>query len=152
MFTTPDSTAKPFIGRIEAMWETYNTMMVKVFWFYHPEETLGLKEELLALKKELPYLVSSVAACRVAADCLARVLMLIFSLQGALFSSIHEDKNDVQTISHKCSVVSLSEYRERLKKEPERVHNVYQSNDLYYLAGQYDPKTTTVTFEDGVFP
>lgn len=32
---------RPYIGRIEAMWELCSTMVVKVKWFYHPEETVG---------------------------------------------------------------------------------------------------------------
>lgn len=73
-----------------------------------------------------------------------------FVFQGALFESPHNDKNDVQTISHKCDVVTVDKYRKRLLKEPERKHNVYQSNDLYYLAGFYDPTTKRLTFEDGL--
>ena len=45
----------------------------------------------------------------------------------------------------------MGEYRERLDKEPERIHNVYESNDLYYLAGYYDPTAKRLQFEDGVF-
>lgn len=30
----------PYIGRIESMWESWGSnMVVKVKWFYHPEET-----------------------------------------------------------------------------------------------------------------
>lgn len=32
---------RPYIGKIEAMWEACGTMVVKVKWFYHPEETVG---------------------------------------------------------------------------------------------------------------
>jgi hypothetical protein len=32
---------RPYIGKIEAMWEICGTMVVKVKWFYHPEETTG---------------------------------------------------------------------------------------------------------------
>lgn len=32
----------PYIGRIESMWESWGGMMVvRVKWFYHPEETKG---------------------------------------------------------------------------------------------------------------
>ena len=40
---------RPYIGRIETMWEGYGgSMMVKVKWFYHPEEieTAGKKFDL----------------------------------------------------------------------------------------------------------
>jgi len=34
-----------YIGRIECLWETWNgNMVVKVKWFYHPEETKGGKK------------------------------------------------------------------------------------------------------------
>ena len=33
---------RPYIGHIESMWETANgAMVVRVKWFYHPEETQG---------------------------------------------------------------------------------------------------------------
>lgn len=33
---------RPYIGHIESMWETTNGgMVVRVKWFYHPEETQG---------------------------------------------------------------------------------------------------------------
>ena len=32
----------PYVGRIESMWESWGgNMVVKVKWFYHPEETKG---------------------------------------------------------------------------------------------------------------
>lgn len=46
VFLTAGSSAKPFIGRIESMWESYGNMMVRVNWFYHPEETTGLTQDL----------------------------------------------------------------------------------------------------------
>lgn len=37
---------RPYIGRIESMWESCGTMVVKVKWFYHPEETIGCPANL----------------------------------------------------------------------------------------------------------
>lgn len=38
---------RPYIGRIESMWETSSSnMVVKVKWFYHPEETVGCPKNL----------------------------------------------------------------------------------------------------------
>jgi len=35
----------PYIGRIDSMWEAWGgQMVVKVKWFYHPEETRGGKK------------------------------------------------------------------------------------------------------------
>ena len=36
----------PFVGEIESMWEAWGGhMVVKVKWFYHPEETKGLSKK-----------------------------------------------------------------------------------------------------------
>jgi hypothetical protein len=74
--------------------------------------------------------------------------MLCF--QGALFQSPHADENDVQTISHRCEVLALSEYTRRLGKEPSRYTTIYDNNDIYYLAGSYDPTAAVLTMEQGV--
>ncbi|CAG2173152.1 unnamed protein product, partial [Oppiella nova] len=97
----------PYIGRIDSMWQTGSgTMIVKVRWFYHPEETKGQPTPLQ-------------------------------DKRGALFESSHFDVNDVQTISHKCLVISWTEYQER------RTHNPLLSSaddppNVYYMAGKYD--------------
>ncbi|CAH0564851.1 unnamed protein product [Brassicogethes aeneus] len=109
---------RPYIGRIEAMWEMYGTMIVKVKWFYHPEETVGCP-----LNLQYP---------------------------GALFESPHSDENDVQTISHRCEVVPLKEYRDRLGNDPQRYATIYDNNDIYYLAGYYDPGTKNLKMEPGI--
>ncbi|XP_015116479.1 uncharacterized protein LOC107040773 isoform X2 [Diachasma alloeum] len=110
---------RPYIGRIESMWETSSSnMIVKVKWFYHPEETVGCPANL--------------------------------KYPGALFESPHMDENDVQTISHKCEVLPLQEYTEKLGKEPHRYLTIYDNNDIYYLAGYYDPTTYLLTMQPGV--
>ncbi|XP_063989724.1 uncharacterized protein LOC135168983 isoform X3 [Diachasmimorpha longicaudata] len=110
---------RPYIGRIESMWETSSSnMIVKVKWFYHPEETVGCPPNL--------------------------------KYPGALFESPHMDENDVQTISHKCEVLPLQEYTEKLGKEPHRYLTIYDNNDIYYLAGYYDPTTYLLTMQPGV--
>lgn len=68
--------------------------------------------------------------------------------QHALYQSSHEDENDVQTISHRCQVVSREEY-ERLSRE--RKHSgAGVGHDLYYLAGTYDPTSGQLVNADGV--
>ncbi|KAK6643336.1 hypothetical protein RUM43_004841 [Polyplax serrata] len=110
---------RPYIGRIESMWESWGTnMIVKVKWFYHPEETVGCPATL-----EYP---------------------------GGLFESPHVDENDVQTISHKCEVLPLKEYTAKLGNSPHRYETIYDNNDIYYLAGYYDPTNTTLKMEPGV--
>ncbi|XP_028822074.1 BAH and coiled-coil domain-containing protein 1-like [Denticeps clupeoides] len=105
----------PYIGRIESLWESWaSNMVVKVKWFYHPEETkLGKRHR---------------------------------DGKHALYQSCHEDENDIQTISHKCQVVSREEY-ERLSRG--RKPNS-ESQDLYYLAGTYDPTSGQLVTVDGV--
>lgn len=66
-------------------------------------------------------------------------------MQRALYQSSHVDENDVQTISHKCLVVSLEQYEQMTKTKK------YQdSEDLYYLAGTYEPTTGMIFNTDGV--
>ncbi|XP_074094348.1 BAH domain and coiled-coil containing protein winged eye isoform X2 [Cotesia typhae] len=110
---------RPYIGKIESMWETTSSnMIVKVKWFYHPEETVGCPTNL--------------------------------KYPGALFESPHMDENDVQTISHKCEVLPLQDYTTKLGKEPHRYLTIYDNNDIYYLAGYYDPTTYLLTLQPGV--
>ncbi|XP_044731494.1 protein winged eye isoform X2 [Chrysoperla carnea] len=110
---------RPYIGRIEAMWESLrNSMVVKVKWFYHPEETVGCP-----LNLQYP---------------------------GALFESPHVDENDVQTISHKCEVLPLKDYTNKLGSDPQRYETIYDNNDIYYRAGYYDPTTTTLKMEPDI--
>lgn len=61
--------------------------------------------------------------------------------QGALFESPHEDENDVQTISHKCEVLAFNKYEEKFGPDPKEYHFIYDNNDTYYLAGNYNPKS-----------
>ena len=70
-------------------------------------------------------------------------LMVVF--KGALFRSDHEDDNDVQTISHKCEVIPYAEYRRR-----KDVISLADNDDVYYLAGSYQPTIGHITFEPGV--
>ncbi|XP_058823664.1 protein winged eye isoform X3 [Topomyia yanbarensis] len=109
---------RPYIGHIESMWETStNNMVVRVKWFYHPEETEGCPN--------LKY-------------------------PGALFQSPHEDENDVQTISHKCEVLSLSEYTAKFGADPKQYSAIYDNNDTYYLAGYYDPTVMTIKMQPDI--
>ncbi|KAJ8345880.1 hypothetical protein SKAU_G00300730 [Synaphobranchus kaupii] len=104
----------PYVGRIENFWESWASMVVKVKWFYHPEETkMGKRHR---------------------------------DGKHALYQSCHEDENDVQTISHRCQVVSREEY-ERLSHD--RKHSG-AGQDLYYLAGTYDPTSGQLVNADGV--
>lgn len=73
-----------------------------------------------------------------------------FIPQGALFESPHIDENDVQTIAHKCEVLPLKEYTERLGDDPQKYAAIYDNNDIYYLAGYYDPTTHTIKMEPGI--
>ncbi|XP_076309658.1 LOW QUALITY PROTEIN: uncharacterized protein LOC143224975 [Tachypleus tridentatus] len=113
----------PFIGQIKTMWQSWvGNMVVKVRWFYHPEETKG-ENQLLDPK-------------------------------GALFQSPHMDENDLQTISHKCELLSWTEYKARKVAETSHENSHYGSmfdnNDIYYLAGSYDPLTSVLSLEEGV--
>ncbi|XP_035227287.1 BAH and coiled-coil domain-containing protein 1-like isoform X2 [Stegodyphus dumicola] len=70
-------------------------------------------------------------------------------IKGALFQSPHFDENDVQTISHKCEVLSWEEYQQ--KRHPENNYgSLFDNNDTYFLAGTYDPIMGTLILEPGV--
>ncbi|XP_059350502.1 protein winged eye-like isoform X1 [Daphnia carinata] len=116
---------RPYVGRIELLWQSWGgSMTVKVRWFYHPEETCGGRR-LTHLK-----------------------------IPGALFESNHVDENDVQTISHCCTVSSLDDYRLLCKGKPDVNLNLdatYSSGyDQFYLAGFYDPTSGHLSFESDV--
>ncbi|XP_072168597.1 uncharacterized protein [Diadema setosum] len=97
----------PYIGRIESMWESWGGMMVvRVKWFYHPEETKGGRKPSDG--------------------------------KMALYLSQHVDENDVQTISHKCEVFSLDEFKQYVSGKKMR-NTFVKRQDIYYLAGTYDP-------------
>uniref|UniRef100_A0AAV2L9P0 BAH domain-containing protein n=1 Tax=Knipowitschia caucasica TaxID=637954 RepID=A0AAV2L9P0_KNICA len=103
----------PYVGRVESLWESWSSsMVVRVKWFYHPEETrLGKRHR---------------------------------DGKNALYQSSHEDENDVQTISHRCQVVSRAEYDHLLQDHKPG------TNDLFYLAGTYEPTTGQLVGVDGV--
>ncbi|RVE49992.1 hypothetical protein evm_005345 [Chilo suppressalis] len=69
---------------------------------------------------------------------------------GGLFESPHTDENDVQTISHKCEVLPLAQYKERMGDDPVKYSTVYDNNDVYYLAGHYDPTQQTLKMEPDI--
>lgn len=73
----------------------------------------------------------------------------LFRLQGALFKSPHTDSNDVQTISHRCEVVSLPEFKSRVDRKEVLTDAVYDNQEVYYLAGYYDPQDTSIKYEPG---
>nr|XP_034830911.1 protein winged eye [Maniola hyperantus] len=69
---------------------------------------------------------------------------------GGLFESPHTDENDVQTISHKCEVLPLQQYKERMGDDPVKYSTVYDNNDVYYLAGHYDPTPQSLRMEPDI--
>lgn len=82
--------------------------------------------------------------CDCSDDILKIGALFLVSFQNALYQSSHEDENDVQTISHRCQVVSKAEY-DHLARE--RRNNL---NDLFYLAGTYEPTTGQLISVDGM--
>ncbi|XP_071394682.1 BAH and coiled-coil domain-containing protein 1-like isoform X2 [Centroberyx affinis] len=115
VFLSPGRPQLPYVGRVESLWESWSSsMVVRVKWFYHPEETrLGKRHR---------------------------------DGKNALYQSSHEDENDVQTISHRCQVVSRSEYEHMIRqRKPGGV-----ANDLFYLAGTYEPTTGQLVSPEGV--
>ncbi|XP_040923067.1 BAH and coiled-coil domain-containing protein 1 [Toxotes jaculatrix] len=115
VFLSPGRPQLPYVGRVESLWESWSSsMVVRVKWFYHPEETrLGKRHR---------------------------------DGKNALYQSSHEDENDVQTISHRCQVVSRAEY-DHLIRERKPCN---AANDLFYLAGTYEPTTGQLISADGM--
>ncbi|KAI8436327.1 hypothetical protein MSG28_004364 [Choristoneura fumiferana] len=240
VFLSTGRADRPYIGRVEALWEARGAMAVRVRWFYHPEETtpctsplkypLNQKEikkmhlfvtvtygqlEKRGTDEEnsvMPALVfrwdrevvfarctyDSTTEPRCGWPAFARSLSrpakrfhttfpaagrqcdrLLFKRElrhrrqhhrpcppassqrdtrtqqgdetsGGLFESPHTDENDVQTISHKCEVLPLAQYQERMGDDPARYSSVYDNNDVYYLAGHYDPTQQTLKMEPDI--
>ena len=75
-------------------------------------------------------------------------------LQGALYQSPHEDENDVQTISHKCQVISFTQYKayhnHKVPPGTTLPHLEVDFDDVYYLAGTYDPTAGLIKVESDV--
>ncbi len=94
-------------------------------WFYHTEEAEGTGE-----------------GGRRAED---------LCLPGGLFESSHFDENDIQTISHRCDVIGVTEFGEKLRTTPGLRESIYENNELYYTAGTYDPVVGTLSFHPKVF-
>ncbi|XP_010788466.1 BAH and coiled-coil domain-containing protein 1-like [Notothenia coriiceps] len=115
VFLSPGRPQLPYVGRVESLWESWSSsMVVRVKWFYHPEETrLGKRHR---------------------------------DGKNALYQSSHEDENDVQTISHRCQVVSRVEY-DHLTRERKPGS---AANDFFYLAGSYEPTTGQLISADGM--
>ncbi|CAG5127812.1 unnamed protein product, partial [Candidula unifasciata] len=117
VFVSKERVNCPYIGHIESLWEGWNgQMMVKVQWYYHPEETESNKK--------------------------------LADPKNALFESQHEDENDVQTIAHKCEVLSYSQYKKRVSNASKKGRSL--KSDVFYVAGFYDPAAKDVTFHPGV--
>ncbi|KAK5850621.1 hypothetical protein PBY51_001484 [Eleginops maclovinus] len=115
VFLSPGRPQLPYVGRVESLWESWSSsMVVRVKWFYHPEETrLGKRHR---------------------------------DGKNALYQSSHEDENDVQTISHRCQVVSRVEYDHLARdRKPGSA-----ANDFFYLAGTYEPTTGQLISADGM--
>lgn len=129
----------PYIGRIQSMWESWgNNMVVRVKWFYHPEETSPGKQFHEGQHWDQKSGHSLPAALRASSQ--RKDFM-----ERALYQSSHVDENDVQTVSHKCLVVGLEQYEQMLKTKK------YQDSEgLYYLAGTYEPTTGMIFSTDGV--
>jgi len=49
-----------------------------------------------------------------------------------------------------CQVVSIEEFTSTIEKDAKRLENIYVNNDLFYLAGDYEPVMKMINFSDGV--
>lgn len=67
-----------------------------------------------------------------------------------MFESCHEDENDVQTISHKCEVLNVYDFKKKLGDDPNIISSIYDNNDTYYQAGFYDPTARSLTMQPNI--
>jgi len=103
---------RPYVGRVQALWEATSGQMLVQVAWFYHPE------ETCALSQPLP------------------------EPHGALFESPHMDDNDVQTISHRCSVTSLDTYR--------RAAESGGDNETFYRAGYYDPRKMKIKVDEAV--
>ncbi|XP_037069589.1 protein winged eye-like [Pollicipes pollicipes] len=103
---------RPYVGRIHALWEATSGQMLVQVAWFYHPE------ETCGLDRPLN------------------------EPKGGLFESPHMDENDVQTISHRCRVVSLADYR--------RLAHAAADNETFYQAGFYEPRSQKLTFEPQV--
>lgn len=141
VFLSTNCPDQPYIGRLESMWETASgTKNVGVRWYYHLAEvdcSVTADKHKLDKIKQPKVTSKSWKLLELKPD-------LEHFLQGALFESNHYDENDVQTISHRCDVLSFDKFVQEAKIEDE------ESNDKYYLAGTHNAIEKTVQFTPGV--
>lgn len=106
----------PYVGKIESMWEGCGgNMVVRVKWFYHPEETKpGRKPS---------------------------------DGKQSLYRSTHVDENDVQTISHKCEVLTPEEFKRRFQSLEAPGTRTSLSDRVFCCIGSYDPNNETLQTE-----
>lgn len=51
----------------------------------------------------------------------------------------------MQTISHKCDVLDVVKYINRLGVDPCRYSTIYENNDTFYVAGHYEPASKVLS-------
>lgn len=51
---------------------------------------------------------------------------------------------------NKCRVAPFEEFKTIVEKDPARLKVIYGNNDLFYLAGEYEPVMKMISFNDGV--
>ncbi|PFX32012.1 BAH and coiled-coil domain-containing protein 1 [Stylophora pistillata] len=106
----------PYVGKIESMWEGCGgNMVVRVKWFYHPEETKPGRRPTDG--------------------------------KQSLYRSTHVDENDVQTISHRCEVLTPEEFKRRSQSLDTPGTRTSLSDRVFCCIGSYDPNSETLQTE-----
>ena len=74
-----------------------------------------------------------------------------------MYESPHTDENDVQTISHKCEVLSYTQFcthrMQAARQKPAQTASNFtnaKETDVYYLAGTYEPTIGLIKIEPDV--
>ena len=105
MFLSKYWSSLPYLGKIVDMWATVRgRMKVRINWLYHKDEVCGLLGNGSRVED--------------------------VDVDGAVFESSHFDDNNVQSISHKCSVTKITD----------KIANQHKHYD-YCALGSFDPVT-----------
>lgn len=74
-------------------------------------------------------------------------MFILPCLQQSLYRSTHVDENDVQTISHKCEVLTPEEFKRRSQSLDTPGTRTSLTDRVFCCIGSYDPNTETLQAE-----
>ena len=76
-----------------------------------------------------------------------RLTSVLSFFQQSLYRSTHVDENDVQTISHKCEVLTPDDFKRRFQNLESPGTRTSLSDRVFCCIGSYDPNNETLQTE-----